>query len=119
MFHAHPTLSATSINGTDVKNSAGEDLGDIKDIMLNTQTGQIEYYVLSFGGFLGMGDKYFAVPCEAVSFDTDEECAVLDVTKERLKTAPGFDKDNWPNMADSSFRNQIHDFYGYRYRQAA
>lgn len=119
MYQAHPTLSATTIKDTDVKNPDGENLGDIKDIMLNTKTGQIEYYVLSFVGFLGLGDKYFAVPSEAVSFDTEEECAVLNVAKEKLKNAPGFDKDNWPNMADGNFRRQIHEYYGYKYRQAA
>ena len=112
MNYTHPILSADSIINDSVRNGQNEDLGHIKDIMIDTETGQVNYYVLSFGGFLGMGDKYFAVPPKAMSVDTKNECMVLNVDKERLKDAPGFDKNDWPNMADSSFRDQIYNFYG-------
>jgi sporulation protein YlmC with PRC-barrel domain len=110
-------LSASSLEGDKVKNTLGEDLGDIKDIMIDTETGQVQYYVLSFGGFLGMGDKLFAIPPQAISVDTEEKCVVLNVSKEQLENAPGFDKDNWPNMADASFRDQIYGHYGYEYHR--
>lgn len=109
-------LSASSLSGDTVKNVQGENLGDVKDIMIDTEKGQVEYYVLSFGGFMGMGDKLFAVPPQAMNVDTEEECMVLNVDKELLETAPGFDKDDWPNMAEESFRNQVYGHYGYEYR---
>lgn len=103
-------LSATSINGTDVKNHAGEDLGHIKDLMIDTTSGKVEYAVLSFGGFLGMGDKYFAVPWASFSIDRKEEKFVLDISKERLEDAPGFDKENWPDHPSAYF-STVSEFY--------
>tara|TARA_B100001750_G_scaffold239746_1_gene248266 strand:- start:178 stop:543 length:366 start_codon:yes stop_codon:yes gene_type:complete len=112
MKYNHPLLSAETIINDDVRNAQNENLGHIKDIMIDTANGQVKYYVLSFGGFLGMGDKYFAVPAKAMSVDTENKCMVLNVDKERLKQAPGFDKNNWPNMADKSFSDQVYNFYG-------
>ena len=114
------SLSATSLIGDNVRNAEGKDLGEIKDIMIDVSNARIEYAVLSFGGFLGMGDKLFAVPFEALRVDTDEECLVLNMDKETLKKAPGFDKDNWPDFADQTFRDSIHSHYGTTsYRRAA
>ena len=104
-------LSSTSINSDNVKNRAGEDVGNIKDLMIDTETGQVEYAVLSFGGFLGLGDKYFAIPFNQLSVDRENECMVLNVAKERLEEAPGFDKDNWPNFADTSYRSTVDTYY--------
>lgn len=109
-------LSASSIEGDKVKNAKGEDLGHVKDIMINTERGQVQYYVLSFGGILGMGNKLFAIPPQAIAVDTEEECLVLNVDKDKLDNAPGFDQDNWPDMADETFRDAIYGHYGYEYR---
>ncbi len=109
-------LSASSLEGDKVKNAQGEDLGNVKDIMINTERGQVQYYVLSFGGVLGMGDKLFAIPPQAIAVDTQEECLILNVDKDTLENAPGFDKDNWPNMADEAFRDEVYAHYGYEYR---
>jgi hypothetical protein len=68
--------------------------------------------VLSFGGFLGMGEKFFAVPWSALILDTKNKRFVLNVEKDRLKGAPGFDKTQWPNMADQSWAREIHSYYG-------
>lgn len=105
------TISASTIIGNDVKNSAGENLGDVKDLMINPGTGEIEYAVLSFGGILGIGDKYFAVPLEAMQLDTKDEQFVLNETKERLENAPGFDKDNWPDHADGKWVHSVRNYY--------
>jgi sporulation protein YlmC with PRC-barrel domain len=94
-----------------VKNRQGESLGDLKDIMLDTVNGKIAYGVLSFGGILGMGEKLFAVPWEAIQIDSANKELLLDVDKERLKDAPGFDKDHWPNFADTQFTTQIRQYY--------
>lgn len=108
-------LSATSITGTKVKNNRNEDIGKIQDLMINLEEGNIEYAVLSFGGFLGMGDKYFAVPMQALRFTRkdDDHIIKMDVTKEKLENAPGFDKDNWPMAAKSEFVDNVYKHYGY------
>ncbi len=107
-------LSATSLNGTNVLNPAGDSLGEIKDLMIDTGSARVQYAVLDFGGFLGIGDKLFAVPLEAFRVDTANERLVLDMDKERLETAPGFPKDNWPNTADDTYLETVYDFYGQR-----
>jgi sporulation protein YlmC with PRC-barrel domain len=106
-----PVLASSTLNGENVRNASGEDLGEIKDLMIDTASGTIQYAVLSFGGWLGMGDKLFAVPWNAMRLDTQNHCLVLDVSKERLKDAPGFDRDNWPDFADATFTNRISNYY--------
>jgi len=106
----------SKIIGGDVENAQGENLGDIKDVVFNSR-GHIEYAVLAFGGFLGMGEKYFAAPWAALKpaagqKPADRDHYVLNMDKDRLKNAPGFDKNNWPNMADRSWAEQVHTFYG-------
>ncbi len=106
-------LSATTMIGDGVRNERGEDLGKLEEIMIDYTTGRIAYGVLSFGGFLGMGNKLFASPWEALTLDTREHKFILSVPKEKLERAPGFDKDDWPDMADPTFRTNIYDYYGY------
>lgn len=105
-------MGADTLIGDSVVNAAEEDLGDIKEIMLDMQTGQVAYAVLAFGGFLGVGEKLFAVPWQALHLDTVNKRFVLNIDKDRLKTAPGFDKDAWPDMGDLSWASGIHSFYG-------
>lgn len=105
-------MGADTLIGDHVVNAAEEDLGDIKEIMLDMQTGQVAYAVLAFGGFLGMGEKLFAVPWQALHLDTANKRFVLNVEKDRLKTAPGFDKGAWPDMSDLTWASGIHSFYG-------
>jgi sporulation protein YlmC with PRC-barrel domain len=107
-------LSAATITGDDVCNMQGEKLGTIQDIMLDIQTGRIRYAVLSSGGFLGMGDRLFAVPWNAFRQDKENRRFILDVDVKRLKQAPGFDKEHWPNMADASWNSTIESYYATR-----
>ncbi len=105
-------MGADTLIGDSVVNGQEEDLGDIKEIMLDTRTGQVAYAVLAIGGFLGMGQKLFAVPWQALHLDTVNKRFVLNIDKERLKNAPGFDPDAWPDMSDVSWANEINTFYG-------
>ena len=107
-------MGADTLIGNDVYNHKDEDLGDIKEIMLDMSSGQVAYAVLSFGSFLGMGEKLLAVPWSALTLDTINKRFILNVEKERLKSAPGFDKDDWPDMADQSWSQDIHAYYGTR-----
>ena len=104
-------LSAGTLMGDDVKNAAGEDLGKLEEIMVDVETGRISYAVLSFGGFLGFGDKLFAIPWSALELDTENECVILNVAKERLENAPGFDKDNWPDFSNRAWGADIYGYY--------
>jgi sporulation protein YlmC with PRC-barrel domain len=106
------TLSASTLIGNAVRNHEGEDLGRVEDFMLDLETGRMAYVVLSFGGFLGLGNKLFAVPWSAFTIDSIHHAFVLDVSKERLKEAPGFDKDHWPDVVDAEARTRIFGFYG-------
>jgi len=111
----HPrVLSSSTICSDRVKNDAGEDLGKIEDLMVDLNSGRIAYAVLSFGGFLKMGNKLFAVPWQALQVDTLNKQFLLNVDKTVLENAPGFDKDNWPDMADPRFGNSIYRHYGYK-----
>jgi len=105
-------MGANTLDGNDVYNHKGEDLGDIKEIMLDVPSGRVAYAVLSFGGFLSMGEKLFAVPWSALKLDTENKRFTLNVEKARLETAPGFDADKWPDMADTTWSKSIHSFYG-------
>ena len=106
-------MGAETLLGNDVFNAAGEDLGEIKEIMLDMRSGRVSYAVLTFGGFLGMGEKLFAVPWEALKLDTKEKRFVLDVSKTKLESAPGFDRNHWPDMADTTWQHSIHSYYGH------
>lgn len=104
-------MTADTLQGDRVVNLRGEDLGEIQDIMIDVPSGRIAYAVLSFGGVLGIGDKLFAIPWSALTLDADRQCFVLDIERERLKHAPGFDKHHWPTMADPVWASEVHDFY--------
>lgn len=105
-------MGADTLIGNEVHNHKDEHLGDIKEIMLDMSSGSVAYAVLSFGGFFGMGDKMFAVPWSALNLDTKEKRFLLNVEKDRLKDAPGFDKDEWPNMRDEAWANKVKSYYG-------
>ncbi len=101
----------SNLIGMKVENTAGENLGKIEDVVIDTTNGRIAYGVLSFGGFLGIGDKLFAIPWQALKENQAKKICCLALDKESLKNAPGFDKKNWPDMTDPKWRSQIHEFY--------
>jgi sporulation protein YlmC with PRC-barrel domain len=107
-------MAASSFEGEAVVNLQGETVGEIEEIMLDVRGGRIAYAVLSVGGFLGIGERYFAVPWQAFTMDADNHRFILDVDPERLKNAEGFDKDHWPSMAEQSWAVRIHDHYSTR-----
>lgn len=97
-------LTASTIIGDRVYNREDETLGTIKEIMLDVRQGSIEYVVIEFGGFLGMGGKLFAVPFAALLLDTDRHAFILDRDRDVLENAPGFDKDHWPETNSQTMR---------------
>jgi sporulation protein YlmC with PRC-barrel domain len=104
-------MAASTLEGDKVMSSDGEHVGKISEIMLDVRGGRIAYAVLSEGGFLGMGSNLHAIPWSALTLDTTEKCFRVDITAQRLKDDPGFDKDHWPSMADSKWGISMHSYY--------
>ena len=105
-------MGADTLIGNNVSNHLDESLGEIKEIMLDMRNGKIAYAVLTYGDILGLGGKLFAVPWNALTLDTENKCFKLNIEKSRLENAPGFDKDDWPDMADNLWADKIHSYYG-------
>lgn len=105
-------LSASSISSDKVKNLQGEDLGKIEDLMIDLKSGRVAYAVVSFGsGFMHSG-KFLAIPWESLAVDQGDKKIILNVPRETLESAEGFDKDHWPDMADEAFRTRTYGHYG-------
>jgi len=103
-------LTAGSIIGDSVKNPQGESIGKIKDIMLNLKDGRVQYLIIEFGGFIGFGEKLFAVPFSALKLNAINKDFVLNIEKDFLVKAPGFDKDHWPETNGHYF--DVNSYWG-------
>ena len=107
-------VSASKIIGEAVINRQNESLGKIHELVIDAKDGRLAYAVLSFGGFMGMGNKLFAMPWKAFEFAATENKLILNVDKEKLKAAPGFEQDaKWPDFADRTWGSRIYSYYGY------
>jgi sporulation protein YlmC with PRC-barrel domain len=106
-------ISASMVQGTPVCNAQGEKLGTVEDIMIDKLSGQVRYAVLGFGGFLGMGDKLFPLPWRALDYNKDWEAFVVDIDKDRLENAPGFDSDNPPDLGTEAWGQKVYEYYGF------
>jgi len=104
-------MRATDLIGMKVVNRQNEDLGKVEEIVLNPERNKIAYGVLSFGGVLGIGDKHFAVPWDAFDKKPGATALILNKDKESLSKAPGFDKSNWPNMANPRWKEAVDKYY--------
>ena len=106
------TLGATSLIHDKVVNLNGESVGRIEELMIDVTTGRVAYAVLSFGGFLGIGNKLFAVPWSAVTVDEAKKRFVLNVTRESLAKTRGFDKGHWPDLNDLEYATGVYHHWG-------
>lgn len=104
---------ASTIDGMKVRNEQGVALGEVADLVVDIKSGKVKYAALSHGGFAGIGNKLFAVPMAAFALKhaANEPYLVLNISPERLKEAPGFDKNDWPNTADPNWASKIDEFY--------
>jgi len=105
-------MRASKLIGKDVRNAQGEKLGDIKEVIVDVANSRVHYVVLEFGGVLGLGEKHFAYPVRAFKASSDKDDLVLNVDKERLKKAPGFDKNKWPDWDKPDYRAQVDKYFG-------
>lgn len=106
-------LSAGTLIGDTVRNPQGEELGKLTEIMLDVERGKIAYGVLESGSILGMGGKLFAIPFQAFSVDRENHQLILNVDKDVIKNAEGFDKNNWPDTANEQWARNTHKHYGF------
>src|SRR5919108_4447411 len=95
-----------------VKSPQGEDLGKIEEVIVDMELGRVAYAVLSFGGFLGLGDKWVPVPWDAVALQPDKKVLLLKIEKEKIQKAPNFESATLPDLADRSWGAVIHTYYG-------
>ncbi len=110
-------IRASQLMGMNIQNAKGESVGEINDIVLDARSGRVRYAAVTYGGLLGIGDKLFAVPFEALNCrrdpdDADSHILVLNVTQSQLEGVQGFDQDHWPNFADRKFTSDIDRQYG-------
>ncbi|XZE20346.1 PRC-barrel domain-containing protein [Pirellulaceae bacterium SH449] len=111
-----PGIRASKLMGMNIQNSKKEHVGQIKDIVVDPMSTRIQYVAVTYGGFLGLGNKMFAVPMQAIKVQQDPDnrdqvVLVLDVTKEQMNGAQGFDEANWPNFSDEKFSGELHRRY--------
>jgi sporulation protein YlmC with PRC-barrel domain len=106
------TLGASTLTNDKVVNLAGQDIGKIEELMIDVTTGRVAYAVLSFGGFLGIGNKLFALPWSALTVDESKKRFVVNVTRESLEQMPGFDKEHWPDLNDLEYAQGVYRQWG-------
>ena len=102
---------ASKIIGTDVYDMQGKEIGEVKDIVIDPKSGNINYAVVSFGGVMGVGGKYFAVPWKSIQATRDAKNYALNVDRDALKAAPGFDKEHWPDMANQDWAADVERYW--------
>ena len=105
-------ISSEKVSGSKVENTGGDNLGHIAEIMIDKISGRVGYAVLNYGSFLGMGGRLFALPWELLKYDTKRDAYIVSIPEERLKNAPSFDANAWPDMGERAFGKEINDYYG-------
>jgi hypothetical protein len=106
-------ISASKVTGTNVYNAEREKLGSVYDVMLNKLNGQVAYAIMSFGGFLGMGESYHPLPWRALRYDTGVDGYVVDIDRNRLEGAPHYITGAEPDWSDRAYGQAIDHYYGY------
>ena len=107
-------IKASTMIGTNVANLEGDSLGVIKEIVIEPHTFKVAYVVVSFCGFFRMSGKLFAMPFGLFRYDANKSEYILDLAKEKLEEAPGFDPESWPSMANEKWHRDVFEYYGYR-----
>jgi hypothetical protein len=104
-------ISADKVEGTSVKNRKGESLGSIDTVMIDKVSGKVAYAVMSFGGFLGIGDRYHPLPWDVLTYDPDESAYVVDVDKSMLEKAPSLTRGEYGTMEDRRWGENVYRYY--------
>ncbi len=110
-------IAASKVNGTHVYNGQGESLGSIYDVMIDKRSGKVAYAVMSFGGFLGMGEDYHPLPWSVLTYDTEQGGYVVNLDKESLEGAPRYSESEASRWDDPEYTRGIDDYYARRASQ--
>jgi sporulation protein YlmC with PRC-barrel domain len=110
---AQDHIRATTVKGTDVYNPEGEHVGHIDDIVLGKTSGKAEYAIMSFGGFLGMGEKFHPLPWQSLTYDPALGGYVVAVSRDQLEGAPSYIADEEPDWNDPEYGRRLSGYYGY------
>ncbi len=105
-------LTATSIMGDQVESPEGENLGKIDNLMINVRTGKVEYVVVEYGSFLGIGGKLFAIPFQELRVAPEKHAFVVNRDKDYLRMSPGFDRNHWPDTNDHGYYGDVDTYWG-------
>ena len=105
-------ISSEKVEGTNVYNRTGDTLGSIHDLMIDKTSGHVVYAIMSFGGFLGMGNQYHPLPWSVLKYDTNMGGYVVNLDKQQLEGGPAYDAGTEPDWRDRTYENKIHDYYG-------
>jgi len=105
-------ISSEKVEGTAVYNRTGDSLGSVHHLMIDKITGRVEYAVMSFGGFLGIGESYHPLPWRILKYDVRQGGYVVDLDRRRLEGAPSYSTTDLPNWSDSAYGHRIDDYYG-------
>jgi hypothetical protein len=104
-------ISSDKVDGTDVYSRDGDHLGTVHDVMIDKRTGQVEYAIMSFGGFLGIGESYHPLPWRTLSYDTKLGGYVVDVDRTRLDMAPRYTSSSLPDWSDRGYRSRVDEYW--------
>jgi len=107
----HRLIASDKVEGTAVYSPSGERIGEVYNFMVDKRSGRVAYAVMSFGGFLGIGQKYHPIPWQVLTYDTDLSGYVIDLDKETLKSAPSFAREEAPDWGSREWETHIHDYY--------
>lgn len=107
-------IASNKVEGTAVYNRAGDRLGTVYNFMVDKRSGQVEYAVMSFGGFLGIGEEYSPLPWDQLTYDTDQGGYVVDLTKEVLQGGPRYKTGQEPTF-DRDYGREVYGYYGSPY----
>jgi sporulation protein YlmC with PRC-barrel domain len=105
-------IAASTVNGTTVYKTAGEKLGSVHDVMIDQATGKTEYAIMSFGGFLGIGDSYHPLPWQSLNYDERQGGYVVNIDRSRLEGAPVYSGDAPDVWCDPAYGRQVDAYYG-------
>src|ERR1035438_5015022 len=103
-------LAASQVSGTGVYDLTGEKLGSIYDVLLDKRTGRTEYAIMSFGGFLGIGDRYHPLPWQALTYDEAQGGYVVDIDRRRLEGAPSYALNEAVLWDDPAYGRRVSDY---------
>lgn len=108
-------IEASRVNGTKVYNTDGDSLGHIHDVVLGKRDGRVKYAIMSFGGFLGIGEEYHPLPWNVLKYDERQGGYVVGLTIDQLEGAPRYAEANRPSWGDEAYGRRINDYYGVGY----